>query len=42
MGAVFEGLYRQDAYEIPPDAIRKFIINDAVHYLWKAFHNLRK
>lgn len=21
MGAVFEGLYRQDAYEIPPDAI---------------------
>ncbi len=31
MGAVFEGVYRQDVYEIPPDAIRELIINAAVH-----------
>ncbi len=31
MGAVFEGIYRQDVYEIPPDAIRELIINAAVH-----------
>ncbi len=31
MGAVFEGIYRQDIYEIPPDAIRELIINAAVH-----------
>ncbi len=26
MGATFEGIYQQDVYEIPPDAIRKLII----------------
>lgn len=31
MGAYFEGIYRQDVYEIPPDAIRELIINAAVH-----------
>lgn len=31
MGATFAGLYRQDIYEIPPDAIRELIINAAVH-----------
>lgn len=31
MGAKFIGLYRQDVYEIPPDAIRELIINAAVH-----------
>lgn len=31
MGATFEGIYRQDYYEIPPDAIRELIINAAVH-----------
>jgi len=31
MGAIFEGIYRQDVYEIPPDAIRELIINAAVH-----------
>lgn len=31
MGATFQGIYRQDIYEIPPDAIRELIINAAVH-----------
>lgn len=31
LGAEFEGLYRQDIYEIPPAAIRELIINAAVH-----------
>lgn len=31
LGAVIEGLYRQDVYEIPPAAIRELIINAAVH-----------
>lgn len=31
LGAVIEGLYRQDVYEIPPAAIRKLIINAVVH-----------
>lgn len=31
MGATFEGIYRQDEYEIPPEAIRELIINAAVH-----------
>lgn len=31
MGATFDGIYRQDVYEIPPDAIRELIINAAVH-----------
>lgn len=31
LGAVIEGLYRQDIYEIPPVAIRELIINAAVH-----------
>lgn len=31
LGATFEGIYRQDVYEIPPDAIRELIINAMVH-----------
>lgn len=31
LGATIEGLYRQDIYEIPPDAIRELIINAMVH-----------
>lgn len=31
MGAKFDGIYRQDVYEIPPEAIRELIINAAVH-----------
>lgn len=31
LGAIFEGVYRQDVYEIPPDAIRELIINAMVH-----------
>ena len=31
LGAVIEGLYRQDVYEIPPATIRELIINAAVH-----------
>ena len=38
LGATIVGIYRQDVYEIPPDAIRELIINAMVHKLWKAFH----
>lgn len=31
MGASFNGVYRQDVYEIPPDAIRELIVNAVVH-----------
>lgn len=31
MGASFNGIYRQDVYEIPPDAIRELIVNAVVH-----------
>ena len=31
LGATLVGIYRQDIYEIPPDAIRELIINAAVH-----------
>ena len=31
LGATIVGLYRQDVYEIPPDAIRELIINAMVH-----------
>ena len=31
LGAAFVGIYRQDIYEIPPDAIRELIINAMVH-----------
>ena len=31
MGATIVGIYRQDIYEIPPDAIRELIINAMVH-----------
>lgn len=31
MGATIVGIYRQDIYEIPPDAIRELIINATVH-----------
>ncbi len=37
---VLMGIYRQDVYEIPPDAIRELIINAMVHRLCKALHNL--
>ena len=38
LGATIVGIYRQDVYEIPPDAIRELIINAMVHRLWKALH----
>ena len=31
MGARFKGVYRQDVYEIPPEAIRELIVNAVVH-----------
>ncbi len=31
IGARFEGIYRQDVYEIPPDAIRELIVNAVIH-----------
>ena len=31
LGAVIEGLYRKDIYELPPDAIRELITNAVVH-----------
>ena len=31
LGATIVGIYRQDVYEIPPDAIRELLINAAVH-----------
>ncbi len=31
LGAKFEGVYRQDVYEIPPSAIRELIVNAVVH-----------
>ncbi len=31
LSATIVGIYRQDVYEIPPDAIRELIINAAVH-----------
>ncbi|MCD7826107.1 MAG: putative DNA binding domain-containing protein [Clostridiaceae bacterium] len=31
LGAKFEGIYRQDVYEIPPSAIRELIVNAVVH-----------
>ena len=31
LGATIVGVYRQDVYEIPPDAIRELIINAMVH-----------
>ena len=31
LGATIVGIYRQDVYEIPPDAIRELIINAVVH-----------
>ena len=31
LGAAIVGVYRQDVYEIPPDAIRELIINAMVH-----------
>lgn len=34
MGARFKGAYREDVYEIPPDAIRELIVNAVVHRLY--------
>ena len=31
MGARFNGVYREDVYEIPPDSIRELIVNAVVH-----------
>ena len=31
LGAAIVGIYRQDIYEIPPEAIRELIINAMVH-----------
>ena len=38
LDATIVGIYRQDIYEIPPDAIRELIINAMVHRLCKALH----
>ena len=42
MGAVFQGIYRQDVYEIPPDAIRELIINAAVHRSYMLLQNSQR
>lgn len=41
LGAVFEGIYRQDVYEIPPDAIRELIINAVVHRSYLEHGNIQ-
>lgn len=41
MGARFEGVYRQDVYEIPPAAIRELIVNAAVHRSYLDPENIR-
>ena len=38
LGAAIVGIYRQDVYEIPTDAIRELIINAMIHRLCKALH----
>ncbi len=35
------GIYRQDIYEIPPDAIRELIINAAVHRSYLEHGNIQ-
>ena len=39
LGAEIVGIYRQDVYEIPPDAIRELIINAAVHRSYRDHGN---
>ena len=39
LGATIVGIYRQDVYEIPPDAIRELIINAMVHQLSGSWHD---
>ena len=34
MGAKFNGVYREDVYEIPPDSLRELIVNAVVHRLY--------
>lgn len=41
LGATFAGIYRQDVYEIPPDAIRELIINAAVHRSYLDHSNIQ-
>ena len=41
LGANIVGLYRQDVYEIPPDAIRELIINAAVHRSYLDHSNIQ-
>ena len=41
LGANIVGLYRQDVYEIPPDAIRELIINAAVHRSYLDHRNIQ-
>ncbi len=39
-GAVIEGIYGNDHYEVPLSAVREMIANAVVHRLWKASHNI--
>lgn len=41
LGARFQGIYRQDVYEIPPDAIRELIINAVVHRSYLEHGNIQ-
>lgn len=41
LGANIVGLYRQDVYEIPPDAIRELIINAVVHRSYLDHSNIQ-
>jgi len=41
LGATIVGIYRQDVYEIPPDAIRELIINAAVHRSYMDHGNIQ-
>ena len=41
LGAEFDGLYRRDVYEIPPEVIRELIINAAVHRSYLDHNNIQ-
>ncbi|MBR5077909.1 MAG: putative DNA binding domain-containing protein [Victivallales bacterium] len=41
LGARIKGLYRQDVYEIPPDAIREILIDAVVHRSYLATGNIQ-
>ena len=41
LGARIKGLYRQDVYEIPPDAIREILVDAVVHRSYLATGNIQ-